>query len=409
MSRLDPSVVPLDKGLNLQTAKILAPAGSALSSLNYEQVDFQGQKRIDGFVRYDGNTSPALDQLYFLDEQLFTDGLVTRGDEDLVLVGGSILGRALADTVSTFTVVAVYNFKLLETLPYLTLQDIYPADPDTQLDALLSASDELREKILPLPGAVSGLHWFNANLYAVSDLRALAVQMDTVGVDVPANSVVTFDAVESETRLLHSYQSAGLHYIFVEAMDLDADLDGVGVYFDTGFGYSYSGTVVNSFPDLILEQYPASIFKARTEKQVLEEDGSYTYPTSGWEFKHLGWEVLFKDGNIPFGGFTAVNQNRQGVGVQGPTSIAGNNGRPLNLLQKVDITDQVAQVNGWKTSSTPNSYNLDPLALAESDSTYIYADAFVTWDNTTAQIATPDISPALLAERPANSNVIVEV
>ena len=40
MSDLVPSVLPLDKGLDLQTAKIIAPPGSVLDSLNYEQVDF---------------------------------------------------------------------------------------------------------------------------------------------------------------------------------------------------------------------------------------------------------------------------------------------------------------------------------------------------------------------------------
>ena len=48
MSELVPSVLVLDKGLNLQTAKFIAPPGSVFDTLNYEQVDFQGHKRIDG-------------------------------------------------------------------------------------------------------------------------------------------------------------------------------------------------------------------------------------------------------------------------------------------------------------------------------------------------------------------------
>src|SRR6476469_2081460 len=64
MSELVPSLVSLDKGLNLQTAKLVAPPGSVLDTLNYEQVDFQGQKRIDGFVRYDGQFGSAFDDYY---------------------------------------------------------------------------------------------------------------------------------------------------------------------------------------------------------------------------------------------------------------------------------------------------------------------------------------------------------
>ena len=64
--------MPLDKGLNLQTAKILAPEGSVLDSLNYEQVDFQGQKRIDGYARYDGSALPALDDFIVLDPADYT-------------------------------------------------------------------------------------------------------------------------------------------------------------------------------------------------------------------------------------------------------------------------------------------------------------------------------------------------
>ena len=78
MSRLYPNLMVLDKGLNLQAPKILAPEGSVLDSLNYEQVDFQGQKRIDGYARYDGSVLSAFDDFVVIEDsstwELGTDG-----------------------------------------------------------------------------------------------------------------------------------------------------------------------------------------------------------------------------------------------------------------------------------------------------------------------------------------------
>ena len=78
MSRLQPSLMVLDKGLNLQAPKILAPEGSVLDSLNYEQVDYQGQKRIDGYARYDGSVLSAFDDFVVIENsstwELGTDG-----------------------------------------------------------------------------------------------------------------------------------------------------------------------------------------------------------------------------------------------------------------------------------------------------------------------------------------------
>lgn len=64
MSNLQPEIMVLDKGLNLQTPAIVTPKGSLLECLNYEQVDFVGLRRIDGFQRYDGRTSPAEERIW---------------------------------------------------------------------------------------------------------------------------------------------------------------------------------------------------------------------------------------------------------------------------------------------------------------------------------------------------------
>ena len=50
MSELVPSLIELSKGLDLQSPKLTAEAGSLLDALNYEQVDFQGKKELTAFL-----------------------------------------------------------------------------------------------------------------------------------------------------------------------------------------------------------------------------------------------------------------------------------------------------------------------------------------------------------------------
>ena len=110
-----------------------------------------------------------------------------------------------------------------------------------------------------------------------------------------------------------------------------------------------------------------------------------------------------------YGSLTSLNQNRQGVGVQGPTSIAGDSGKPLVLTQKVNISNLPAQVNGWKTSTSPNVYSLEADALDNVDSVTIYADAYFSWDGTTGVVSAPGITGEGMIEYPATSTVVVDV
>ena len=396
MSRLDPSVITLDKGLNLQTAKILAPAGSALSSLNYEQVDFQGQKRIEGYARYDGNILSAIDEYYLIDASLVT---VTEG---LAFVGDKFLGRVLEGT--TTLTLAVYDFKLLDTLSYQTGTEV-----DTYSNhytKLLAYNAMLRSVVESLPGAVSGLHWFNDRLYAVADMAVILLAGTNLGLTVNTQVEDVYDYFPPRTVLKWTQLETDT-LVFLSGGSLkeweDAGVDSIAPVGSSCLQY----TVSSYSPTVDVTQYPASIFEARTEVQATTEDATIVGADYGWKFKHTGWLIDYNQGLLPYGGFTALNQNRQGVGVQGPTSITGNNGRPLTLLQKVNITNAQAQVNGWKTSSTPTSYNLDPLALQERDTAYVYADFYVEW-NSSSGVTTPDATPVLI-ERPATATVEVNI
>lgn len=170
--------------------------------------------------------------------------------------------------------------------------------------------------------------------------------------------------------------------------------------------YASDGTAVFNIGGALAPTY-ASLWEARSIKQVLEED-SVTYDF-GWKFIHLGYAVDFENGTSTYDLLVSLNQNRSGVGVQGPTSTEGIQGSPLTLLQKVDITNHFTQVNGWKSSSTTSSYALDFRDVQLEDSDYTYADAYVSWTNDSSDLSAPGIDGNGLVEYLATSTVEVEI
>lgn len=364
-SRLTPELIPLDKGLNLQAAKIVAEPGSVLDSLNYEQVDFMGQKRIDGFVRYDGSLGSYQDVFYrlFLTNPAYAVatvvyhsgaivGVVVYGSDDVVdiaVIDQNYIPQA-GDVLSIGTVASVEELKESET----------PAD---QYEAVLRNNQTLRERTTELPGPIAGLHWFNDRLYAVASVSK----------------------VEADSGYMPNDDYSGYPVLAVDG------------------NYIYIGSTIpgDTSSDI------ASLFQSRTEQQALDELGDAEQ--YGWEFVHQGWEVPFEEGVSLYGSLVALNQNRQGVGVQGPTSIAGNNGKPLVLTQKVNISNLPVQVNGWKTSDSRTTYNLDVNALNDVDDWTIYADAFFSWDGESGVVSSTGIHSGALVEYIPNNSVEVEV
>lgn len=388
MSRLTPAILPLDKGLNLQTAKILAPQGTVLDSLNYEQVDFQGQKRIDGYARYDGSCLPAID-----DFVLIAPDLVTEGENSLAFnEDGELFGVFLAAYSPDLNAYAVLNeVQLPES--YVNGKD-FIEDYQEHYGLVLEYTALLRARIENLPGAIIGLHWFRDRLYAVADM--LLLELDAV---YPVYANDTFSSDDGEGVILDHADSETATYIIIENLSFSSDT----IFIDR---LAQEATVVS-----VSAGYKASFYESRTEQQVIDEtpDPITTGYDFGWRFRHLGWSVPFNEGSTLFGGLTSLNQNRQGVGTEGPTSTSGNNGKPLVLTQKVNITNGNTQVNGWKTSTSPSSFNLEVAALDEVDQHYIYADAYLSWDGATGTVSAPGITGVGLVEYPANNTVVVDV
>lgn len=414
MSNLNPAVLVLDKGLNLQSAKITAPSGSVLDGLNYEQVDFQGQKRIDGYARYDGSVLPALDEYYAI--TLTTPFAGANGS--LVATDGGLLGVVVGFS-SAKIYVAVINYNLIPVVGdtiYIVTNGVNTsgnvvtasttgtedaADADTHYNNLLTFTEVLRTRIEELPGAIIGLHWFRDRLYAVADVLTVSLLGNTP--ELFPNDVIVSGG--DTATVLGSITLADTRVVFLSSLNTT-------VWSVVGAAVTRNainvGTIADGFQSFAVAVEIASIFESRTEAQVLEEDAPGPYDF-GWRFVHQGWSVLFENGISLFGSLPSLNQNITGLGIQGPTSTAGNNGRPLILLQRVNITDDQAQVNGWKSSQTPSSFFLDPDNLTSIEGDTIYADAYLSWDGTTGAVSAPGITTGTLIEYPATNTVEVEI
>ena len=360
MSRLNPSLLPLDKGLNLQTAKLLAPEGSLLDSLNYEQVDFQGQKRIDGYVRYDGSLGNYQDTFYRINGFGNVGDVVNHANGTLVgVIVDNTDGVVIALINKNYIPVVGMSLSTGEVTSSVELRD--ELTPVEQYLAVLQNNQALRDRVTSLPGPVAGLHWFEDRLYAVASVTKLASTTKPKPNEMFQGKVVL---------------GSGSDYVYVEGIEPSTHAEASAV---------------------------ASLFQSRDEQQAFDELGSYY--RYGWEFIHQGWEVPFDSGISLYGELTALNQNRQDVGVLGPSSTVENSGSPLTLVQRVAATNFRPQVNGWKNYNTRDGFSLTPSNVySADDDSYIYADAHITWTQTEVTAATED-----LVEYPATGTVEVTI
>lgn len=415
MSDLKPGIMVLDKGLNLQTSKILSPPGSIFDTLNYEQVDFQGQKRIDGYARYDGRLLADQDSYIVL----FGTGIDTYTPGDLLFSSdgfnaiGVIVGQGTFNTNPYIEICLIdHNFKPKENtatsvLPfgqttlitgpvissYQRAVSVFTATQDYYA-RLLEINNILRGVVVELPGPIAGLHWFRDRLYAVAGVITIEITYSGSRSPKP-DDVITSTA--GTARIIDVDEVSGNAIISISAMNIDDWIEPSLVI--NHENAEWSGVVVQPKQESI-----ASFFQSRTEQQTWDETSGQRF---GWDFIHLGWAVNYENGTSLFGSLPSLNQNILGLGVQGPTSVGGNNGRPLILSQKVSISGKPTQVNGWKTSTTPATYNLDDAALTDIDTTFIYADAFIQW-KATGEVSAPGLTTPVLPEYPATNTVVVE-
>lgn len=342
MSRLAPGLIELNKGLDLNTAKIAAPEGTLLDSLNYEQVDFQGQKRIDGFARYDGSKGSYIDD--FL--RVYVSGSELAVGTPIQGPDSTIFGVAVGVS-DEYLDVAVINETQVKNVggPY-EWGSTLPLSPQEHYELLLQYNQVLRDRTTELPGPVAGLHWFRDRLYAIA-----SVPVVTSSMVYPNETLNGFPVLKYKDGLAYLGTS---QVVGTERSDM------------------------------------ASFYEALTEEQALQELGSPML--HGWHFNHLGWNVPFENGVSLYGSLVALNQNKQNIGVQGPTSTEGTRGRFLHLTQGVPIQGRPGQARGWKSTNSPNNYELNPADLYDVDGNAVYADAYISWDGNTGTIDAPGIT-----------------
>lgn len=390
MSNLTPSMIGLDKGLNLQVAKIVAPPGSILDTLNYEQVDFQGQKRIDGYTRFDGSHLAAIDEY----RVITLDGFNSVSVYDLIAsdlgMFGVIVGTEEVDG-ATVLYVAVTNENYLpvqNTQVYL-IQDgeqqeaiefassVLGKDsgltPEEHTQKLIELNAVIRINVESLPGPVAGLHWFRDRLHAVAAVVYISLAENNP-VIYPGDTL-TVDG--DEAVVLDSVALTGTRAVFLDSMN-PAPWEIIGA--EVSREGSPVGLLNEGFEVTEMDEI-ASIFEARSEEQVLAEDGPDGPYNFGWRFKHLGWKVFFEDGLSLYGSLPSLNQNIEGVGTMGPTPTNDNNGAPATLIQGVTITNMPGQVNGWKSTASSTTYSPSPSDIEEIDDVAVYADAYISWDS----------------------------
>lgn len=85
-----PKYFPLKGGLNLVDAPITMPNGMVLAAVNYELLSRDGYRRIDGFERFDGQSSPSESSYWVLN---FDSGDITEP-----VVGAQAIGAASGAT-----------------------------------------------------------------------------------------------------------------------------------------------------------------------------------------------------------------------------------------------------------------------------------------------------------------------
>ena len=396
MSNLKPSMIGLDKGLNLQVAKIIAPQGSILDTLNYEQVDFQGQKRIDGFTRFDGGQIAAIDDYYSISIATLSGGWAV---DDLIASDRGLFGVVAKKTTDTIThlYVAINNYNNLPTVGEQVYRIISGlsvngatvtaistgvtsgATPDEHYTNILELNTTLRTRVTSLPGPVAGLHWFRDRLIAIAGVTYLSLEGATP-------KIYPEDVLECEgesAKVLDAITLDNTRAVFLDTMIPDVWLvEGNVVTRDS----LQVGLVANGYESIPLTDEIATIFEARSEQQVLDEDGPSGPYRFGWLLRHTGWKVYFDNGISLYGSLPAINQNIEGVGTLGPTSTTDNNGAPAAINQGMSISGAPSQVNGWKSISSNTSYSPSPTDIQESDNEAVYADAYISWDGNSGAI-----------------------
>lgn len=371
---IQPDLLILDKGLDLQSPAVATPKGSVIDALNYEQVDVLGLSRVSGFASYDGRIGLLVDDYHVLQlsetvaagqylraRGLFY-GIVVDVDGADVYVA-PIRNRRRPRTGST---VSTDSEPSISVTASQAGRD-HAADADAHYEKLLEINAFLRGGVGALPYVAVGLHWFRDRLYAVAQLPTLYL-----------------DHQSTEYKPLDDFSGGELGAGTVLYSELISG--------DYGDGSARVMLVLDSpdpgsIPDTRQPGDPAPKFAniyVCTNEDLSAEEGV----SLGWRLVLHGWKVDFRDGSSPFGSLTGLNQNSAGQGAFSPTPIDDDTGRPTRLRQGLPISGISNTVRGWKQSTSPTSYSLAGAdeRVRNEDGDTVYAEAPLSWVSTSSQV-----------------------
>lgn len=318
---LKQDVFALSGGLDLATGKLLVKSGSLLDCLNYDVSTVQGYSRIDGFERYDGHSTTAINDYMVLDGDPYS-GVVDDFPVGALLVTGlaseNIFGVVVGHDDNKIHYARINQdyepkinnsvYVLGETNEYanvsvpVTGMIAYPSRTAINVRTEINEySEELRTRVGEVPGTAVGLHWYRDRLYAVVD-------------------------------------------------------EGNG-------------------PDT------AVLYEALTEQQAQDEKDDATL--AGWNRIAPGWKVNYTNGVADSGeftiitrgkennfSFTADNEEGQTVefinGIKIPTDTPTGGG-----FTGAKVSEGSA---GWKATTDTEAYAQDGASIEEDDSEFLYAD-----------------------------------
>jgi hypothetical protein len=224
VSDKDISVLQLGAGLDLSSPKVLVQPGSLLDCMNYEVVDEEGYRRIDGYATYDGNfTAADIPNLRVYTTELddYTDPTLIFENEPFYDEDGNMIGYVLyfggngVDNILDLTYVSFNGAAIIggevptQSRAWTTDQFVNPVRATTltqeQFQALQDYFISLADTTLP--GVAVGLHWFRDTLYAVAPLHAVGYEAsddnqpvsyvigDTVTTTAGAQTAILLDKV----------------------------------------------------------------------------------------------------------------------------------------------------------------------------------------------------------------------
>lgn len=261
MSNLEPSIVPLQAGLDLQSPKLIAQPGSMLDCVNYEIIDKLGYSRIDGFTRYDGTpyfVDINYNNLVYLGETTTISGTAPTLAEGVLTdaITGEIVGyavEAVAQGAGTNISYVLFNGNSTtgRTLALSGTSWTFKTPTSTTTRQITQAEKlemeaALRALVVSLPYTPIGLHWFRSNLFAVVPMLMIPYKASAVNTvvsyQIGATLATTFSAGTATLRdkIVVTAASASVAeegYLIVE------DLNTGSLESSTNDTYTLSGAV----------------------------------------------------------------------------------------------------------------------------------------------------------------------